>query len=163
MEPLAMSMLPRNAVRDSRHLHGISTLLQISMILCITRRPAIAGPEPQFIQNLNMTGFVQSTSGTLLDSEAIEYNQSKNSLAVERNLFQLDINDDLTERDSAFMRIWGVYEPSYPYETGCLNQLPCAGPLQFRLLQSVRHPRSVAEASAGSAAVAGRTPDRDLG
>jgi hypothetical protein len=81
--------------------------------------------EPAFIKNLHITGFVQNTTSTWLNSNAIEYNkdhfgnQNKNSLAAERNLIQVDVNDDFTENDSMFLRAWGVYEPSYPWEIHC--------------------------------------------
>ena len=45
--------------------------------------------EPAFIKNLHITGFVQNTTSTWLNSNAIEYNkdrfgnQNKNSLAAE--------------------------------------------------------------------------------
>jgi len=90
--------------------------------------------EPAFIKNLHITGFVQNTSATWVNSGAMEYNidrwgkLNRNSLAAERNLIQVDINDDFTENDSMFMRLWGVYEPSYPWETGCLSPNPFGAP-----------------------------------
>jgi hypothetical protein len=83
--------------------------------------------EPAFIKNLHITGYFQNTSATWINSGAMEYNTdffgklNKNSLAAERNLLQADVNDDFTENDSMFLRSWFVYEPSYPWETGCLN------------------------------------------
>ena len=87
--------------------------------------------EPAFIKNLHITGFFQNTSATWVNSSAQEYNTygpssnktlNRNSLAAERNMIQVDVNDDFTENDSMFMRLWGVYEPSYPWETGCLDK-----------------------------------------
>ena len=84
--------------------------------------------EPAFLKNLHITGFVQNTTSTWLNSNAIEYNkdhfgnQNKNSLAAERNLIQVDVNDDFTENDSMFLRAWGVYEPSYPWEITLQHQ-----------------------------------------
>jgi len=77
--------------------------------------------QPLALKTLNVSGFINNTSGVFLDSEALNYNKSKNSLATERNFVQLDVNDDPTENDQVFMRFWGVYEPSYPWETNCLN------------------------------------------
>jgi len=92
--------------------------------------------EPAFIKNLHITGFLQNTSATWVNSSAMEYNKdrwgklNRNSLAAERNLLQIDVNDDFTENDSMFMRSWFVYEPNYPWETGCNNENPTgAGPL----------------------------------
>ncbi|MGO9061468.1 MAG: DUF1302 family protein [Candidatus Binataceae bacterium] len=87
--------------------------------------------EPAFIKNLHITGFFQNTSATWINSSAQEYNTygpesnktlNRNSLAAERNMIQVDVNDDFTENDSMFMRLWGVYEPAYPWETGCLDK-----------------------------------------
>jgi hypothetical protein len=39
-----------------------------------------------------------------------------NSLAVQRNLLQLDVNYWLNGDNSGFLRFWGVYEPPYPWE-----------------------------------------------
>src|SRR5579864_1650886 len=64
-----------------------------------------AGTGPLFLRTLHVTGFVQNTSATWIDSEAIEYVPSKNSLASERNLIQVDVNDDITEKDSLFARL----------------------------------------------------------
>ena len=72
-----------------------------------------------FIRNLQVSGFLQLTYGTFIDSEAIEYNNSKNSLSTARQQLQLDVNDTLGEHDRFFMRDWGVYEPSYPFENTC--------------------------------------------
>jgi hypothetical protein len=77
--------------------------------------------EPRWLRKLTISGFMQNTSGTWLDSEAIEYNSSKNSLSSERNMIQLDVTDELTEHDKFFLRSWAVYEPSYPFETNCLD------------------------------------------
>jgi Protein of unknown function (DUF1302) len=83
--------------------------------------------EPGFIKNLHITGFVQNVDATWVNSSAMEYNTTRwgklnrNSLASERNMIQIDVNDDLTENDSMFLRAWGVYEPNYPWETGCLS------------------------------------------
>ncbi len=108
--------------------------------------------EPSFIKNLHITGFLQNTSATWVNSSAMEYNKdrwgklNRNSLAAERNLLQIDVNDDFTENDSMFLRAWFVYEPNYPWETGCDNANPTGArthrsdPLQRGLLQSVRHP-----------------------
>lgn len=110
--------LPATARGIAFGLASVVALLVLAIVrMCWAAEPA----QPEFLKTLNVTGFVQNTSGTFLDTHAIEYNRSKNSLAVERNLIQVDINDDLTDRDSMFMRMWGVYEPSYPNETGCLS------------------------------------------
>jgi len=96
---------------------------------------AATSNEPAFIKNLHITGFLQNTSATWVNSSAMEYNKdrwgklNRNSLASERNLLQIDVNDDFTENDSMFLRAWFVYEPNYPWETGCTNANPLgAGP-----------------------------------
>jgi hypothetical protein len=98
--------------------------------------------EPGFIKNLHITGFAQNTSATWIESNNMKGNfgttyhtsgtttpgnsdrwglQSENSLAAERQLVQIDVNDDFTENDSMFMRSWFAYEPSYPWEVACLG------------------------------------------
>ena len=73
------------------------------------------------LSNLRVSGFLSETFGTWIDSEAIEYSKSKNSLSAERNWLQVDVNDDIVSNnefsDSFFLRSWGVYEPVYPFET----------------------------------------------
>jgi hypothetical protein len=80
-------------------------------------------PRYSLLGSLSITGFYQETAGTFLDSEAIEYNNSKNSLATLRQLLQLDINDQPGEHDQFFMRDWFVYEPAYPFENTCPQTL----------------------------------------
>ena len=75
------------------------------------------------LKNLTVSGFYQETVGTFLDSEAIEYNKSKNSLATLRQLLQIDVNDQLGSHDTFFMRDWFVYEPAYPFENDCPQTL----------------------------------------
>jgi hypothetical protein len=91
--------------------------------------------EPAFIKNLHITGFYQNTSATWINSSnasrgfgsTIAGNTdqfgalSKNSLSSERQLLQIDVNDDFTENDSMFLRAWFAYEPSYPWEVHCLG------------------------------------------
>ncbi len=91
--------------------------------------------EPYFLKNLQITGFFLNTSGTWINSHNAAKGfgftpagnvdrfgqRSTNSLAVERNMVQIDVNDDFTENDSMFMRDWFVYEPSYPWEVACLG------------------------------------------
>jgi hypothetical protein len=83
--------------------------------------PVAAGTGPLFLRTLHVTGFLQNTSSTWIDSEAIEYVPTKNSLASERNLIQVDVDDEITENDYLFARLTGVYEPSYPFENSCSN------------------------------------------
>ena len=121
-------------------------LVALSTALCAAQDQgaaagAPASSEPAFIKNLHITGFLQNTTSTWVNSSAIEYNKptylnfgpagpfnttgqlNRNSLAAERQLLQVDVNDDFTENDSMFMRLWFVYEPSYPWETACSWQM----------------------------------------
>src|SRR5580704_2526562 len=91
--------------------------------------------EPAFIKNLHITGFAQNTSATWIESDNaakgfgsttagntdVWGRRSQNSLSAERQLIQLDVNDDFTENDSMFMRSWFAYEPAYPWEQACLG------------------------------------------
>ncbi len=70
-------------------------------------------------RNLTVTGYLSATYGTFIDSEAIEYNKSKNSLSTARQTLQIDVNDTIGEHDRFFMRDWFVYEPNYPFENTC--------------------------------------------
>ena len=83
--------------------------------------------ESPFLKNLTVSGFFSATYGTFVDSEAIEYNRSKNSLSTARQTLQLDVNDTLGEHDRFFMRDWFVYEPSYPFENTCGQKFGPAG------------------------------------
>ena len=72
---------------------------------------ATQSSEPAFIKNLHITGFFQNTDATWVNSSAMEYNTygpetnktlNRNSLAAERNMIQVDVNDDFAENDSMF-------------------------------------------------------------
>ena len=80
--------------------------------------PLLDTSEYPWLANLHVSGLLQNTTGMWADSEAITYNSSKNSLSIERNLLQLDINYDLNQHNKFFLRFWGVYEPPYPFESG---------------------------------------------
>ena len=68
------------------------------------------------LRGLSVSGFVSNTSGMWVDSSAIRYQKSKNSLATERNWLQTDINYILNSNNRFFIRGWLVYEPPYPFE-----------------------------------------------
>jgi hypothetical protein len=72
--------------------------------------------NPGWLQGLSVSGFVNNTTGMWVDSTAIRYQRSKNSLATERNWLQLDINYILNGNNRFFIRGWVVYEPPYPFE-----------------------------------------------
>src|SRR5262245_37942019 len=99
-------------VRSSR-LIGLAAIAATAIILAglssSTARAQTGGgsapsSQPAFIKNLHITGFVQNTSATWVNSSAVEYNTdrwgklNRNSLAAERNLLQIE-----------FLRAWGVY------------------------------------------------------
>jgi hypothetical protein len=71
---------------------------------------------PGPLQGLSVSGFFSNTTGMWVNSSGIRYQKSKNSLATERNWIQLDINYILNGNNRFFVRWWGVYEPSYPFE-----------------------------------------------
>jgi hypothetical protein len=77
----------------------------------------------QWLRGLSLSGYAQTTSGMWVDSSSLTQfgrlsgeHHGANSLAVERNLLQLDANYFLDGNNSAFLRFWGVYEPPYPWE-----------------------------------------------
>jgi len=84
---------------------------------------------PEWMSGLSVTGFLANTTAMWANSAnlqglqnldhslGIPVSSSKNSLAVERNWMQLDINEKLDSDDQFFIRWWGVYEPTYDYET----------------------------------------------
>jgi len=92
--------------------------------------PILDLSETPWSKGLSITGLYSNTSGMWVNSENLSglqsmeqangYNvsNSKNSLAVERNWFQLDINYKPTDDNQFFLRWWGVYEPRYDYEEG---------------------------------------------
>jgi hypothetical protein len=71
---------------------------------------------PGPLQGLSISGFVSNTTGMWVNSTAIRYQRSKNSLAIERNWLQLDINYKLDGNNRFFIRGWVVYEPPYKFE-----------------------------------------------
>jgi len=71
---------------------------------------------PGPLQGLSVSGFISNTTGMWVQSNNIRYNRSKNSLATERNWLQVDVNYILNGSNRFFVRGWGVYEPSYPFE-----------------------------------------------
>jgi hypothetical protein len=71
---------------------------------------------PGPLQGLSISGFVSNTTGMWVDSAAIRYQNSKNSLAIQRDWLQLDINYKLDGNNRFFIRGWVVYEPPYPFE-----------------------------------------------
>ncbi len=72
--------------------------------------------SPGPLRGLSVSGFINNSSGMWIDSSAIRYQKSKNSLAVQRDWLQLDINYVLSGNNRFFIRWWGVYEPAYPFE-----------------------------------------------
>ncbi|MBV9182494.1 MAG: hypothetical protein JO356_14380 [Acidobacteria bacterium] len=77
----------------------------------------------RWLRGLSLTGYLQTTSGMWANSSALTNfgrsageHHGANSLAVERNLLQLDFNYFLDGDNSWFLRFWGVYEPPYPWE-----------------------------------------------
>ena len=91
--------------------------------------PMVSEQAPEWMSGLSVTGFLANTTAmwansanlqglqNLNHSLGIPVSSSKNSLAVERNWMQLDINEKLDSDDQFFIRWWGVYEPTYDYET----------------------------------------------
>jgi hypothetical protein len=72
--------------------------------------------NPGWMQGLSVSGFINNITGMWVDSSAIRYQKSKNSLATERNWLQLDINYILNGDNRFFVRGWVVYEPAYRFE-----------------------------------------------
>jgi len=77
----------------------------------------------RWLRGLSVSGYGQITSAMWANSSSLtEFGRSAgehhgaNSLAVERNLLQLDANYFLDGNNSWFLRFWGVYEPPYPWE-----------------------------------------------
>jgi hypothetical protein len=74
-------------------------------------------------RGLSVSGFLQNISGMWVNSSALTNfgraageHHGANSLAVERNLLQLDFNYFLNGGNRFFLRFWGTYEPPYPWE-----------------------------------------------
>ena len=68
------------------------------------------------LQGLSVSGFVSNTTGMWVNSTAIRYQRSKNSLASQRDWLQMDINYKLDGNNRFFIRGWIVYEPAYRFE-----------------------------------------------
>jgi hypothetical protein len=78
-----------------------------------------------WMRELSVSGYLQNTTGMWSNAVALSRfgrssgeHYGKNALAVERELFQLDVNYALNADQQFFLRFWGVYEPPYPWEAG---------------------------------------------
>ena len=79
--------------------------------------------SPDRINGLSISGFYSNTTGIWANSSALRSfgrssgeHHGSNSLSVERNWIQVDTNYLLDGNNKFFLRFWGVYEPSYPWE-----------------------------------------------
>jgi hypothetical protein len=77
----------------------------------------------EWLRGLSISGFFQDTSGSWVNSSALRNfgrqageHHGANSLAIQRELVQLDLNYLLNADNHFFVRFWGVYEPPYPWE-----------------------------------------------
>jgi hypothetical protein len=77
----------------------------------------------EWLRGLSISGFLQNTSGIWVNSSALRNfgrqageHHGANSLAVQRELVQLDLNYLFNADNQFFVRFWGVYEPPYPWE-----------------------------------------------
>jgi hypothetical protein len=80
--------------------------------------------SPGLIGGLSISGFFTNSSGMWADASGLRNfgrssgeHHGSNSLAVERNWLQIDTNYVLNGNNKFFLRFWGVYEPSYPWES----------------------------------------------
>jgi hypothetical protein len=78
---------------------------------------------PSPIAGLSVSGFLNNSTGMWANSSALRNfgrssgeHHGSNSLAVERNWIQIDANYVLDGNNQFFLRLWGVYEPSYRWE-----------------------------------------------
>ena len=81
----------------------------------------------EWLRGLSISGFLQNTSGVWVNSSGLRNfgsqsggHHSGNSLAVERELLQVDVNYLFDSNNRFFLRFWGVYEPPYPWEAGAI-------------------------------------------
>ena len=81
----------------------------------------------EWLRGLSISGFLQNTSGVWVNSSALRNfgrqsgeHHGGNSLAVERQLLQLDLNYLFDSNNRFFLRFWGVYEPPYPWEANTI-------------------------------------------
>lgn len=79
--------------------------------------------SPGWLNGLSVSGFAEVTSGMWVNSSGLtDFGKSAgehhgaNSLAIQRQLLQLDANYELNSGNSWFLRFWAVYEPPYPWE-----------------------------------------------
>jgi hypothetical protein len=84
----------------------------------------VSGSDEWF-SGFSLSGFLQNTSGMWANSSALTNfgrqageHHGANSLAVERELMQLDANYLVDADNQFFARFWLVYEPPYPWEAG---------------------------------------------
>ena len=80
--------------------------------------------SPSPLGGLSVSGFLNNSTGMWANSSALRSfgrssgeHHGSNSLAVERNWIQVDTNYVLDGNNRFFLRFWGVYEPSYPWES----------------------------------------------
>jgi hypothetical protein len=79
--------------------------------------------EDGWLSGLSVSGYLQNTSGMWANSTALTKfgreageHHGANSISVERELLQLDLNYRLNADNQFFLRFWDVYEPPYPWE-----------------------------------------------
>src|SRR5580700_8225602 len=79
--------------------------------------------SPNPVNGLSISGFYSNSTGIWADSSALRSfgrssgeHHGSNSLSLERNWIQVDTNYLLDGNNKFFLRFWGVYEPSYPWE-----------------------------------------------
>jgi hypothetical protein len=117
---IALVLVSMLAVAASAQVTEYSSLNNVSSNAVLAQPSSQSGsallPRPEWMGNLTITGFLQNTTGAFLDTKALEYHHSKNSLIAERNLLQVDLNDNWGEHLSAFARFWTVYEPEYRFD-----------------------------------------------
>jgi len=77
----------------------------------------------EWLSGLSLSGYAQTTAAMWANSSALTRfgraageHHGADSLAVQRNLLQLDANYSLNGDNAGFLRFWGVYEPPYQWE-----------------------------------------------
>jgi hypothetical protein len=80
-----------------------------------------------WMAGLSVSGYLQNSSGMWVNSHALRRfgrqageHHSANSLAVEREQIQLDLNYRFNSNNQFFARFSGLYEPPYPWEAGTI-------------------------------------------
>jgi hypothetical protein len=163
LSPAFLSLLFPSACYAGGDLLASTNLNAGSWLLAQTTEPQTTEAEPtpgvgdELLNNLHLSGFLQSTAGVFINTEGTKWwpHHHLNSIENLRQFAQIDANESYGEHLQFFARFWLVYEPSYPFENDAR--------IGAHNLSDFYFPRSVAQAKVGAADDFHGKADRRMG